>query len=91
MATIPSNVKLNATTVDILNTIRNNASINYQNLIPKISGDSKSEISGQIRTIGKTLMTYEPLKNEFLNALYNRIGRVIITSKSYENPWRFKV
>ena len=88
MATIPSNVKLNATTVDILNTIRNNASINYQNLIPKISGDSKSEISGQIRTIGKTLMTYEPLKNEFLNALYNRIGRVIITSKSYENPWR---
>src|SRR5699024_706213 len=26
-------------------------------------------------------------QNEFLNALINRIARVVITSKSYDNPW----
>ena len=33
-------------------------------------------------------MTYEATQNEFLSALVNRIGRVIITSKSYTNPLR---
>ena len=34
------------------------------------------------------MMTYQATQNEFLNALVNRIARVIITSKSYENPLR---
>lgn len=34
------------------------------------------------------MMTYEATQNEFLSALVNRIGRVIITSKSYTNPLR---
>lgn len=29
------------------------------------------------------------MKNEFLSALFNRIGKVIITSKMYNNPWSF--
>ena len=43
--------------------------------------------TGSIRQIGNIMMNYEPLQNEFLSALYNRIGRVIITSKMYYNPW----
>ena len=32
-------------------------------------------------------MDYPALQNEFLNALIERIGRVIISSKQYSNPW----
>lgn len=32
-------------------------------------------------------MEYQPLQNDFLTALYNRIARVIISSKMYWNPW----
>ena len=34
-------------------------------------------------------MDYPALQNEFLSALVNRIGRVLITSKMYDNPWSF--
>lgn len=40
------------------------------------------------REIGNVISTYEPLANAFINALVNRIARVAITSRLYENPWR---
>lgn len=40
-----------------------------------------------LRSIGNILMNFVPMQNAFLNALVNRIGRVIITSRLYENPW----
>lgn len=40
-----------------------------------------------IHKIGAAIMEYQPLQNAFLNALVNRIGRVIITSKLWRNPW----
>ena len=67
---------------DILNAIRNNASINYQNYVPVATTDPES-----IREIGSVIMSYAGLQNEFLSALVNRIGRVILTSRSYQNPW----
>lgn len=66
----------------ILNAIKNSASINYQNYVPYASPDSDS-----IRTIGAIIMDNSNLQNEFLHALINRIARVIVTSKTYENPW----
>lgn len=79
-------VKPNAATlkhngVDILNAIRNNASDTYRQRIPVATQDN-------IREIGNAMMTYQATQNEFLNALVNRIARVIITSKSYQNPLR---
>lgn len=73
---------LTNSSVDILNAIRNNASINYKDYVPQATADSES-----IREIGAVIMDYPALQNEFLSALVNRIGRVILTSKSYDNPW----
>lgn len=84
MATKPRAVNLTATTQDILNTVRSNSSAEYQNLVPKADGTLQN-----LRSIGAILMDMPVLKNEFLSALFNRIGKVIITSKMYDNPWAF--
>lgn len=82
MAINPKQVTLTANSVEILNTIRNSATPYYKQMIPHAKAST-----GSIRQIGNIMMNYEPLQNEFLSALYNRIGRVIITSKMYYNPW----
>ena len=84
MATKPKVVTLTNSSVDILNAIRNNASQNYRDYVPKATPDADS-----IRQIGAIIMDYPALQNEFLSALVNRIGRVLITSKMYDNPWAF--
>ena len=73
---------LTKSAVDILNAIRNSASANYRDYVPAAYPDQES-----IKSIGAIIMDYPALKNEFLSALVNRIGRVIITSKMYQNPW----
>lgn len=86
MAVKPKIRTITNNSVDVLNAIRNNASTNYKGYIPVATKDPES-----LRTIGAIIMDSPSLKNEFLSALANRIGRVIITSKTYENPWaKFK-
>lgn len=86
MPTVPLTPKLSASSEDILNAIRNSASANYRDYIPEASASQNN-----IREIGAIIMNYPALQNEFLNALVNRIGRVIVTSKMYSNPWaKFK-
>lgn len=82
MATKPKIVTLTNSSVDILNVIRNNATVNYRNYVPQATADADS-----IREIGAVIMDNPQLQNEFLSALVNRIGRVLITSKMYDNPW----
>lgn len=82
MATKPKIKTLTNSSVDILNAIRKNASTNYRDYVPQATADSDS-----IREIGAVIMDYPALQNEFLSALVNRIGRVVLTSKSYDNPW----
>lgn len=82
MATKPKVVTLTNSSVDILNVIRENASQNYCDYVPKATADADA-----IRQIGAVIMDYPNLQNEFLSALVNRIGRVLITSKMYSNPW----
>ena len=82
MATKPKIVSQKINPVDALNTIRANASATYQELVPSADGSVE-----QLREIGEIVMTYDAVRNEFLSALYNRIGRVLITSKMYDNPW----
>lgn len=82
MPTIPNKFTLTKSSVDILNAIRNNASTNYRDYIPGANSSLDS-----IREIGSIIMNYPALQNEFLTALINRIGRVIITSKMFSNPW----
>ena len=75
----PSTKSLNANSVQILNCIRDSASTTYQERIPVATQNN-------IRDIGNAMMQFQSTQNEFLNALVNRIARVIITSKSYTNP-----
>ena len=81
MPTVPKTKTLNASSVEILNAIRNSASTNYRDFVPTAKNTAES-----IRSIGEIIMQYTTLQNEFLNALVNRIARVIITSKMYTNP-----
>lgn len=78
--TTVENTKLSS--VKILNAIRNNASQEYRNYVPPANPNAAS-----IREIGNIILTFPNLQNEFLTNLINRIGRVLITSKLYENPW----
>lgn len=82
MPNVPSVSTLNASSVDILNAIRNSATANYRDYVPAAQPNADS-----IREIGAIIMQFPALQNEFLSALVNRIGRVIITSKMYSNPW----
>ena len=82
MSTKPQVLTLTNSSVDILNVIRENATQNYRDYVPKATADADS-----IRQIGAVIMDYPNLQNEFLSALVNRIGRVLITSKMYSNPW----
>lgn len=80
MATKPKAQNLTKSAPDIVNAIRNNASDMYKNLVPVANPDN-------VKEIGAILNSYPQLQNEFLSALVNRIGRVILTSKMYDNPW----
>lgn len=84
MPTKPQVKTLNANSVEILNTLRANASPNYQDMVPYAEGSLDS-----VREIGSIIMQYQALQNEFLYALVNRIGMVLVTSKLYRNPWAF--
>lgn len=74
-------VKTN-TSAEVLNAIRNNASINYRNYVPVATESAES-----IKEIGAIIMDYPALQNEFLSSLVNRIAAVRLTSKLYYNPW----
>lgn len=79
MPTKVTPMKLEASGIDILNAIRKEGTPTYQERIPVATREN-------IREIGNAMLSYQATANEFLNALVNRIGRVIITSKSYSNP-----
>lgn len=70
---------LKADNVRILNTIRDNASIEYRERIPAAT-------QGNIQKVAQNLHRYRPQWNEFVNALINRIGEVIVRDMSWSNP-----
>ncbi len=82
MAVKPRIVTLTNSSVDVLNAIRNNATTNYKHYVPIATPNPES-----VREIGTVIMSHPQLQNEFLSALVNRVGMVILTSKMYENPW----
>lgn len=68
-------VKTNA---EILNTIRANASTEYQERVPEALG-----VGGNVSNV---FSQYPTMKNEFLNALTNKIARTLFYSKVFDNP-----
>ena len=63
------------TSASILNAVRNDLGGTYASVVPMIdTSQSKSAILSQLRQVGEILMTYEAQRNDFLNALVNRIA-----------------
>ena len=79
----PASATFSNSSVDVMNAIRNSASINFRNRVPLVT-----ENADNIREIGAIICDDVQLYNEFVNCLATRIYKVIITNKLYENPWQ---
>ena len=66
------------TNAEILNTIRANASSEYQERVPEALG-----VGGNVSNV---FTQYPTMKNEFLTALTNKIARTLFYSKVFDNP-----
>lgn len=72
---------LNASTIDILNVIRQNAGYEYQNAVPKVTKET------DIPAVGAVIYGTPALANTFINALVNRIALVRVQSATFNNPY----
>lgn len=77
----PAKTSLQGRTIDILNIIRQNASLAYQDAVPEISDVS------DIPAVGQAIVGNPTRSNEFINALVNRIGLVLAESAIFNNPY----
>lgn len=72
---------LNASTMDILNVIRQNASYEYQQNVPEVTKAS------DIPKVGEVIYGTPAFANQFINALVNRIAIVRMQSATFNNPY----
>jgi hypothetical protein len=72
---------LNASTMDILNVIRQNASYEYQQNVPEVTKAS------DIPRVGEVIYGTPTFANQFINALVNRIAIVRMQSATFNNPY----
>lgn len=72
---------LNASTLDILNVIRANASYDYQQSVPEVTQ------AVDIPKVGEIIYGTPAFANQFLNALVNRIALVRVQSATFNNPY----
>lgn len=72
---------LNASTIDILNVIRQNASYDYQQNVPVVA------TAEDVVKVGDVLYGTPALANQFINALVNRIALVRVQSATFNNPY----
>lgn len=76
-----ANSTLNASTIDILNVIRQNASYDYQQNVPKV------KTVNDIPKVGEIIYGTPAFANQFINALINRIAIVRVQSVTFNNPY----
>ena len=72
---------LNASTIDILNVIRQNASYDYQQNVPEVA------TANDIPKVGEVIYGTPAFANQFINALVNRIAIVRVQSATFNNPY----
>lgn len=72
---------LDASTIDILNVIRQNADAQYQQNVPVVTQEN------DIPKVGEVLLGYPALANQFINALVNRIAQVRVKSAQFNNAY----
>lgn len=72
---------LNASTIDIINVIRQNASYDYQQNVPVVN------TVNDIPKVGEVIYGTPAFANQFVNALVNRIALVRVQSATFNNPY----
>lgn len=72
---------LNASTIDIMNVIRQNAPYDYQQNVPVVTQAS------DIPKVGEVIYGTPAFANHFINALVNRIATVRVQSATFNNPY----
>ena len=68
-----------ATMLQTLNTIRAQASTDYQARVPVATRTN-------LATIGNVILSYTPIANEFLDVMVNKIAMTLVSSKTIANP-----
>lgn len=81
MARRIANSTINASTIDILNVIRQNASYDYQQNVPEVT------TVNDIPRVGEIIYGTPAFANQFINALVNRIAIVRVQSATFNNPY----
>lgn len=74
-------LKANKSSIDILNTVWDNASLEYQERIPQATREN-------LASVRNAFVNYTPLQNEFISTLINQIGMIVIKNMTWENPLR---
>lgn len=72
---------LNASTIDIINVIRQNASYDYQQNVPVVT------TAKDIPKVGEVIYGTPAFANQFINTLVNRIALVRAQSATFNNPY----
>lgn len=68
-----------ANVIQIMNTILENASQEYQNRVPEATQTN-------IEEVGNPILKYQTVQNEFITTLIDRIGLVVVHNKIAQNP-----
>lgn len=81
MAKLVAQTKLDASTLDIMNVIRKNASPEYQAKVPEVS-----EVDDIVK-VGQIIYGNPAFANQFVNSLVNRIAFALMESATFNNPY----
>lgn len=81
MARRIAETSLNASSMNIMNVIRQNASYEYQQSVPVVERET------DIPKVGEVIYGTPAFKNQFINALVNRIASVRMQSATFNNPY----
>lgn len=72
---------LQASTLDIMNAIRQNASYDYQQSVPVVAKAT------DIPKVGEVICGTPAFSNQFINSIVNRIALVMTKSATFNNPY----
>lgn len=65
--------------IDVINAIRHDASLEYQSRVPRATQATLTQTM-------ENIVNYQPVFNEFVDAIINKVGLTIVRNKSWSNP-----
>lgn len=81
MAIIPKKITLDGNSAQIINAIKNTDPATF-------TFDRATYDINSINAVGTIIMGDTIMRNKFISTLINRIAKTVLTTMSYENPWK---